>query len=47
MSADADKSFHGTGTTLAQWQASRALQAVPTISRDLLLPRLMSGELTV
>lgn len=38
MSADADKPFHGTGTTLAQWQASRALQAVPTISRDLLLP---------
>ncbi len=38
MSEDAEKSFHGTGTTLAQWQASRALQSVPTISRDLLLP---------
>lgn len=38
MSADVDKSFYGAGTTLAQWQASRALRAVPSISRDLLLP---------
>ncbi|WP_095108277.1 PIG-L deacetylase family protein [Pseudomonas sp. Irchel 3E20] len=40
-----DNPIRGPGTSLAQWQASRALQAVPTITAQLLLPH--DGRLVV
>jgi len=38
MSQDPDPLIQGAGTSLAQWQASRALQAVPSLPRELILP---------
>lgn len=38
MSLDPDRRIRGAGTSLAQWQASRALQAVPSLPRELILP---------
>lgn len=38
MSQDPDQLIQGAGTSLAQWQASRALHAVPSLPRELILP---------